>query len=88
MLLKHIKVNYILFYGLFGHGAYFNSFFHLLPTQIFRTLTWVHEAGSHEQETMIEIILPVQAVSTSYQGWAIWLNRGVKVINWASILLN
>ena len=22
------------------------------------------------------------------QGWAIWLNRGVKVINWASILLN
>ena len=62
MLLKQIKVSYILFYGLFGHGAYFNSFFHLLPTQIFRILTWAHEAGSHEQETMIFIILLVQAV--------------------------
>ena len=53
MLLKQIKVSYILFYGLFGHGAYFNSFFHLLRTQIFRILMWVHVAGSHEQEMMI-----------------------------------
>jgi len=59
MLLKQIKVSYISFYGLFGLGAFFNSFFPLLPTQIFRILTWAHEAGSHEQETMIYIILHV-----------------------------
>ena len=77
MLLKQITVSYILFYGLFGHGACFNSFFHSLQTRIFRTPTWVLAADSHEQEMMIHIFLQA---ALKYHQWVI--NNDSSLISW------